>query len=659
MFSNLHVSTKLVWSFGVMILLAMMISVIAVYHNLQVQREWGNFEQVTLSKSSAVTSAITGLGNGVHHFKNYMLRGGDYDKKFFADMDQVDQITKSYAATKSVTAEETQMLDAIRAGTKDYRDAMTTLVGLKTGDTPITEMDKAIKGADKPLGAALDRLTAINAAMTHEQSLLFADQLSKARIEIVVVSVAVALVAVLLAYIIVRLISNPVREVVRAANQLASGNLSVAIEVKSKDEMGEMLNAVRKSAASLSSVMAEIEYCSTYMGQSAFQVAKISNEIAEVSHQQESRSGEVVQAMDGLHQISSSVQAQAADAVQRSHLVESLAREGIESVRQNIRFMEEATQQVNVSSAEVSELERAAQQIHSIANTIKEIAGQTNLLALNAAIEAARAGEQGRGFAVVADEVRKLAERTTNSATEVSDIIDVLSGKVKQVAGTMSMVVEKVKVTQEESGKTAVTIEGMASNAVETAHANEGISSVSQQQMDQLALLKATLETLFATLKESAAKTNVSATVGEDLRMVTAKLGNVLKGFTFNAEQRAEVFAHEKRRAPRSHNSLLVKVSQNGKELDALSSDFSMTGLRLRMFDGVDEKSILAVSLFLPNDDLSSYAHQEPLHIEGRVAWQRKEADKCLCGVEFVNMDGRKQAALKQCVDYFQTHHKG
>ena len=461
------------------------------------------------------------------------------------------------------------------------------------------------------------------------------------------------IVIFILLQLIIRNVTKNVADVVSAANQLASGNLQVSTKINSKDEMGEMLNAVRNTASAFSNVMGEIEYCGMYMGQSAYQVAKISNEIAEVSLQQETRSAEVNQAMAGLHQISSKVQLQATDAVARARLVESMGKEGIESVHQNIRSMEETTRQVNLTSVEVAELEMSAQQIHSIANTIKEIAGQTNLLALNAAIEAARAGEQGRGFAVVADEVRKLAERTTLSATEVSNIIELLSGKVRQVSETMNVVVEKVKITQEESGKTAGTIEGMASNAVEAAASSQSISNISQQQLAQFALLESNLRTLFETLKENAAKTVVSATIGEDLRMVTDRLKKILEGFTFVSDKRNDVIASDKRRAPRSQTSLLVKVTQGNQSLEAVSSDFSMIGMRLRMAEEVNEHDSLKLSITVPSDDLNHYASQAPLLVTGRIAWLKKEGGKNLCGVEFVNTDDTQRKGLQQCFDYF------
>jgi len=464
------------------------------------------------------------------------------------------------------------------------------------------------------------------------------------------------LLAIVTGILLVRSIAHPLKTVISHFEEITKGNLSSEIDARRKDEIGRVLKSLATMQDKLNSILREVEDCGRYMGQSAFQVATISNEISEVSKQQENRSGEVTSAMQQLHQISSNVQEQAIEAAGRSHQVEALAREGIRNVQQNIGSMQETTQQVSRASDEIQELEQSAQQIHHIVNTIKEIAGQTNLLALNAAIEAARAGEQGRGFAVVADEVRKLAERTTNSATEVGNIIGELSGKVQQVAATMDVVVRKVNVTQEEAGKTARTIEGMASNAVETAQANQGISSASRQQLDQFGLLQTTMETLFSILKESGAKVETTAAIGDDLRMVTGRLNNIMAGFTFNSGIVIEAAQHEKRRAPRAQNSLLVKMSQGGNTVEAVSSDFSMTGLRLRLPQAVNERAQVDLSLYLPNDDLDQYERQRPLRLGGRISWQRQEGGNFLCGVEFVNVDEGQRKQLRKCFEFFHKN---
>ena len=453
-----------------------------------------------------------------------------------------------------------------------------------------------------------------------------------------------------------RSVTRPLANAVAVAELVAEGRLDNDIHITSHDETGALLTALSKMQDKLHAVLKEVDDCGRNMGQSAFQVAAISNEISDVSKQQEGQSGEVTSAMQQVHQISSDVQVQAIDASDRSDQVEKLAREGIENVRQNIGSMEETTHQVGRASGEIQELEQFAKLIHSIVKVIKEIAGQTNLLALNAAIEAARAGEAGRGFAVVADEVRKLAERTTRSATEVDEIIGQLSGKVQQVVTTMNVVVQKVSITQEEARKTAKTMEGIATTAVDTAKANQRISRVSQQQVDQFGLLRSTLETLFAVLHESGSKVKTTAAIGEDLRVVTGRLNDIMSGFTFTGGLEIEATQHEKRRVPRANNSLRVKITQGDTMLEAVASDFSLKGLRLRLTQPVREHEQLDLALYLPHDDLGQYAKQDPLHINGRVAWQCKDGENYQCGVEFQNTDEATSQLMKKCFEFYNKN---
>ena len=453
-----------------------------------------------------------------------------------------------------------------------------------------------------------------------------------------------------------RSIVAPLVQAVSIAQAVAGGKLDNAITHDDGGETGDMLAALQAMQDKLNGILREVDDCGRNMGQSAYQVATISSDIAEVSHHQESRSEEVNRAMQQLRHISDEVEALAANTASRSMGVEVLAREGIDHVHQNIASMDATTAQVKQASSEIQQLEQSATLIHEIVNTIKEIAGQTNLLALNAAIEAARAGEQGRGFAVVADEVRKLAERTTLAATEVGTVIEQVSQRVQQVAQTMNAMVQQVDVTQTEASNSAKTIESLAANALETATANQSISDASHRQLGQFQTLSETLGTLFSTLKESGTKVETTATIGEDLRALTARLNGIMSSFNFDSRIVLAPAQHEKRGAPRAQNSLRIVATQDDLSIEGISSDFSLTGARLRLSRSLDPQRALDLLVYLPHDDLDEYREQEPVHFEARLAWQKPDGESQLCGVEFIDPNEVQRSALKRCFMFFKKN---
>jgi len=457
---------------------------------------------------------------------------------------------------------------------------------------------------------------------------------------------------------VANLFARPIIKLSHSLEAVEKGDLTNHIALTAHDEVGVLQKLFNSVLDKLNGILREVEDSGKHMGQSAYQVAKISHEIYDIGKQQESRSGEVISAMQQLHNTSSAVQDQAMKAAERSRQVEALAREGIENVRQNINAMEDTTREVRRASSEIGELEESAHQIDMIVNTIKEIAGQTNLLALNAAIEAARAGEQGRGFAVVADEVRKLAERTSSSAEEVNSIIQQLTAKVQQVIGTMSVAVEKVNITQEDARKTASTIEVMATNSVETAQGNQGISDASHQQLKQFGLLQQTMETLFATLRENGTKVEATAAIGEDLRRVSGRLSELMSNFTFSHEMLIGAAQHEQRTVPRINNSLLVKMTQGDNKIDAISQDFSMTGVKMSLPRQLDTTRPVELQLYLPHEDLRGYESQEPIQMKAEVTWQDGQdgRSRCMAGLKFVGMTDTDRSKIKQCFKFYNAN---
>jgi methyl-accepting chemotaxis protein len=448
---------------------------------------------------------------------------------------------------------------------------------------------------------------------------------------------------------------KPIRALCHALKAVEKGDLTKEVEHRSRDEIGELEKSFNDVLSKLNHIMREVDESGREMEQSAFQIAKISHEIAEVGHKEQSRSAEVNSATERLQQISGSVQAQATAATERARQTEERAREGIRMVQRNIAEMEGTTQEVNEAARKIAELEQSAGQIHKIIATIQAIAEQTNLLALNAAIEAARAGEQGRGFAVVADEVRKLAERTSHSAGEVSGIIDQLGGKVQQVTSSMNIVVGKVHDNQKVAGETATVIEQMAGEVAETASANSGISSASGEQIQNVNLLRDTLAELFATLSESSAKVETTAAIGESLHKVTGSLNQLMAGFTFDSVHVIAPSQHEKRTYPRINNRLLVQATQGGTPIECSSLDFSLAGMRLALHEKLNDKRPVELAVYLPQNELDQYEHQSPLKLRGKVTWQREEDGKCQCGIAF---DALTDEASRKLRDSFRYFHK-
>ena len=267
-----------------------------------------------------------------------------------------------------------------------------------------------------------------------------------------------------------KLMKEPVDEIKTHLNKMVTGDLTSQIEIRGRNEMGSILCTLQSTQIHIAAIINNIVNLSLNLEKRSSSLKSI---VANVSENSESQSGSATQVASTMREISERADEIANNASDASKLTEDSNQAAIAG---NVRMIEsvasakKAAQAVLDSSQTIAELETNIKSIHGVTNIIREIADQTNLLALNAAIEAARAGEQGRGFAVVADEVRKLAEKTQASTTEIGQRIDEISMITAEAVNRMevastevdtsvSRVESEISVLDEIAQKTQATME--------------------------------------------------------------------------------------------------------------------------------------------------------------------------------------------------------
>ena len=456
------------------------------------------------------------------------------------------------------------------------------------------------------------------------------------------------------------LVTAPLQRAVEVADSMSRGRFDIVVDPHADDEAGRLLRAMEIVLQKITPILRSIHHSSKQMGQSSLQISEISQEIAESSeaqqvcaHEVSMATGELRLTSEGVRELAESVRASFAD-------IEEVAGHGLAAATRNIEQIMETVEEVNRAARQSCELQEVGGKIHQIIEGITDIADQTNLLALNAAIEAARAGEQGRGFAVVADEVRILASRTARETEQITGIIAEFTGQVDKIMKSMNRVVARVNGGADQTRQTAAVIERMVGSVRESSSVNLSISRASQSQMERLGELQNSLDSLFETIRESGSKVGVTATISTDLNQVTKQIVALMANFTFDTHTEIAENDHEHRRSPRAHNGLLTFVTCNGDKIEAegVTSDFSLTGVQLRLpVDTVmPEVSRLTLEVMTPFDSLEQYQGQKPLRLTARVVWSRKSGANLLYGLKFLSVDPAQQKRLEACFAYFDKN---
>ena len=294
-------------------------------------------------------------------------------------------------------------------------------------------------------------------------------------------------------YALTRAISRDLSNMERTVGAVeANLDLTMRVPIRREDEIGKMGLALNRLLARFQENLKSVANAAGQLSLSAKALNDASERVATSSDAQSSAASDMAANMEELTVSINHVGDRATHTRERVAGAGSLATQGESDIAQTVADIDAVAQTVTSSADLINRLETQSQQIVTVVNVIKEVADQTNLLALNAAIEAARAGEQGRGFAVVADEVRKLAERTGHSTHEITQTIEVMSQSAQAASASMRNAVEQVTASVARAGGARDVIRKISDGSQEaTAMVNEITEAILEQSSASTAVAQA------------------------------------------------------------------------------------------------------------------------------------------------------------------------
>lgn len=454
----------------------------------------------------------------------YQVRGYTYSGKADAEQPALDAIANALNSLESLPSKLPQQ------HTANLQQASEALKAYRAAVTQFRDSQVATADALKRMAAQGDILLGVSKKLTASQTVVRDTDAAHAR-NMLLLATSLALVfGLFAAWAITRQIVIPLSQTLKVAERIAAGDLTHNLVSERHDELGQLQRAMQNMTLGLRELIGGISDGVTQIASAAEELSAVTEQTSAGVNSQKVETDQVATAMNEMTATVQEVARNAEEASEAALAADQQAREGDKVVGEAIAQIERLALEVGNSTEAMGHLKRESDKIGSVLDVIKSVAQQTNLLALNAAIEAARAGEAGRGFAVVADEVRSLAQRTQKSTEEIEELIVGLQNGTQQVATIMdnsrSLTDSSVELTRRAGGSLESitrTVSAIQSMNQQIAAAAEQQSAVAEEINRSVLNVRDVSEQTSAASEETAASSVELARLGTHLQMLVGR----------------------------------------------------------------------------------------------------------------------------------------
>ena len=435
--------------------------------------------------------------------------------------EEIDADLKRYETGSTILDSEQKILNELYPALEEYYSILDQAVGYAYADDreAYLSIAPAFKVSGDTVEGIINDLIGRNIELAKKSNEEANAQYNQAQITTIIVILVAMIGSIAVGYLIAQMISRPLKKVVTLVEQVANGDLTHSTDINRKDEVGALAKSMNAMVISLRKLMQDVMNTSQQVAASSEELTasaeqtshateEITNTIQEIAVGAETSTASLEESSTGLEEVTLGIQniADSSNNIsEASSLATSQAKMGGEYVGKTVQQIQAISESVNESSEAIRSLDKRSQEIGEITKVITAIANQTNLLALNAAIEAARAGEHGKGFAVVADEVRKLAEQSQQSSQQISELINEIQVDMARSNNSIDQVKSDVQEGLTIVGKTEESFEVIL----------DSLDKVGMQ-IDDLA---ATAEQMSASAQEVSANVASSTSMSRDSSM--------------------------------------------------------------------------------------------------------------------------------------------